>query len=210
MHNAIAHHMPTHSQSVPEQQCGQPPQFNCWASMTPYGTGYPFGHSGQLSWLCPIPTPAAPPACSLARQCEKLNSPWLCVSTALQQLKRWCYRCWVSSKIQSTASYKPLCKKPKHLHPSQSRDRVCVCMHVCLDVWGKSFPPSHIASWPWILSQRDTGNNNKENTPKSIYFDYFVTLWFLLRWVYVFMSHSFLFFLLQFNGLEWFDAVSAV
>jgi len=47
----------------------------------------PLASLGQLSWVCPLPAPAAPLACSLAGQSEKLKSPWLGVSTALQQLK---------------------------------------------------------------------------------------------------------------------------
>lgn len=42
---------------------------------------------GQLSWLCPLADPGAPPASLLAGQCKNLKSPWLHVSTALQQLK---------------------------------------------------------------------------------------------------------------------------
>ncbi|KAK4813353.1 hypothetical protein QYF61_026649 [Mycteria americana] len=34
-------------------------------SVTPYGVGQPRGHWGQLSRLCPLPTPCAPPASSL-------------------------------------------------------------------------------------------------------------------------------------------------
>ena len=47
----------------------------------------PLASLGQLSWVCPLPAPAASLACSLAGQSEKLRSPWLGVSTALQQLK---------------------------------------------------------------------------------------------------------------------------
>jgi len=47
----------------------------------------PLANLGQLSWVCPLPAPAAPLACPLAGQSEKLKSPWLGVSTALQQLK---------------------------------------------------------------------------------------------------------------------------
>jgi len=39
---------------------------------------------GQLSWLCPLPAPCAPPAHSLVGRWEEQNKPGLCVSTAQQ------------------------------------------------------------------------------------------------------------------------------
>lgn len=42
---------------------------------------------GQLPGFCPLRAPAAPPASSPAGQCEKLKSPWLSESIALQKLK---------------------------------------------------------------------------------------------------------------------------
>jgi len=47
----------------------------------------PLASLGQLSWVCPLPALAAPPACLLAGQSKKLRCPWLGISTALQQLK---------------------------------------------------------------------------------------------------------------------------
>ena len=54
------------------------------------GWNTPLASWGQLPWVCPLPAPAAPAACPLAVQCEKLQSPALGVSTALQQLKGQC------------------------------------------------------------------------------------------------------------------------
>ncbi|XP_071888431.1 uncharacterized protein [Anas platyrhynchos] len=51
------------------------------------GWNSPLATLGQLSCVCPLPAPAAPPACPLAGQSAKLQSPWLSVSTALRQLK---------------------------------------------------------------------------------------------------------------------------
>lgn len=62
-------------------------------------------------WLCLLPAPCAPPTTSLSGQHEELNSPWLCVSTALQQLKYWCAINTIFIKNQNTASYKPLRQK---------------------------------------------------------------------------------------------------
>ena len=45
---------------------------------------------GQLSRVCVLPAPAAPPACPLSGQSKRLESPGLSVSTALQQLKHQC------------------------------------------------------------------------------------------------------------------------
>ena len=39
---------------------------------------------GQLSQLCPLPTPCAPPACSLVAWGEEQKSPWRCASTVQQ------------------------------------------------------------------------------------------------------------------------------
>lgn len=38
----------------------------------------PLIHQSQLFWLCPLPIPCAPPACSLTKQCVKQKRPWLC------------------------------------------------------------------------------------------------------------------------------------
>ena len=54
------------------------------------GWNTPLASLGQLPWVCPLPAPAAPPACPLAGQSKKLENPWLSVSTALQQLKHQC------------------------------------------------------------------------------------------------------------------------
>ena len=53
-------------------------------STTACGLGYPLGQGGQLSRLCPLPAPRAPPARSLVGQGEEQNSPWCCASTARQ------------------------------------------------------------------------------------------------------------------------------
>lgn len=50
----------------------------------------PLASWGQLSWLCPLAAPCAPPACSLSGQQEGLKTSRLCVSAALQQQKRQC------------------------------------------------------------------------------------------------------------------------
>lgn len=42
---------------------------------------------GHLTLMCPLLTSCALSGTSLAGQQEELKSPWLCVSTALQQLK---------------------------------------------------------------------------------------------------------------------------
>ena len=45
---------------------------------------------GQLSQLCPLPTPCALPACSLVGWGERQKRPWLCVSPAQQYRKHPC------------------------------------------------------------------------------------------------------------------------
>lgn len=45
-------------------------------SMAPSDTESPFASWGHLCWLCPLPAPRAPPACSLVEY-KKLKSPWL-------------------------------------------------------------------------------------------------------------------------------------
>jgi len=60
-----------------------PPCFLCWARRhMVWGT--PLVSWGQLSWLCPLPTPCASSAHSLVGWCERQKRPWLCVSTAQQ------------------------------------------------------------------------------------------------------------------------------
>lgn len=45
---------------------------------------------GSVPWLWPLPTSGATrSASSLDKQRKKQRSPWLCASTALQQLKTW-------------------------------------------------------------------------------------------------------------------------
>ena len=87
IHNAIAHHLLTNAQSIPEQQSppdpGQPPNFN-FAAGCHMVWDIPLSSWGQLSWVFPLPAPDAPLTSSLAGWCEKLKSPWLSVSTALQ------------------------------------------------------------------------------------------------------------------------------
>lgn len=50
----------------------------------------PLSCVGQLSWLCAPPASCAAPASLLAGQCEKLESPWHSVITAVQPLKPQC------------------------------------------------------------------------------------------------------------------------
>ena len=51
--------------------------------------GLPFGSLSQLSWLCPLPVPGAPPApCCQGSMISR--RPSLCVSTVQQQLKLQC------------------------------------------------------------------------------------------------------------------------
>jgi len=64
----------------------QLPWFYCWAQHHMVWD-IPLGSLGQLFWPCPLPAPGAPPASSLAGQHQEQERPWLCVSTALQQLK---------------------------------------------------------------------------------------------------------------------------
>lgn len=59
---------------------------------------------GQVYWLCPLPASGAPPTSPLAGQHEEVKSPWLCVSSSLQQLKPLVYcHDYFSPKIQNTA-----------------------------------------------------------------------------------------------------------
>ena len=92
MHNAIAHHLLTNVQPDPEQCLSLPsaisPQFYCWARCHVVWD-IPLVTLGQLSSLCPLPAPGAPPAPLLSELHEKQNSPWLCASTVLQ-LKHRC------------------------------------------------------------------------------------------------------------------------
>ena len=91
MHSAVAHPQLTDAHPAPEQQLLSRPTLPVLLlSLMPHGMGYPFGQCQSLSWLCPLPASCAPSACSLAGHHEKLNSPWLHVSTVLQQLKHWC------------------------------------------------------------------------------------------------------------------------
>lgn len=53
-------------------------------SMSPYVMRHPFV---QLASAAQAASPHALPACLLAWWCEKPNSPWVCASTAQQQLK---------------------------------------------------------------------------------------------------------------------------
>lgn len=78
-------------------------------SMMPYGMGYPCGQPGSASWLCPVPAPCVHPAPRW--QGRSRISPWLCASTALQQLKPVaCYHHYfhLKKEIQNMASCKPL------------------------------------------------------------------------------------------------------
>ena len=110
MHNAIAHHPLTDAQPIPEQP--PPPH---WVATPVYCLAWcqvvwntPLASLGQLSWVCPLPAPAAPPACSLAGQSEKPKSPWPGVNTALQQLKHQHVISALLILIQNIAPYQLL------------------------------------------------------------------------------------------------------
>ena len=81
MHNAIAHHLLTDAQLVPEQRSTPsrptPPSLYTGHDVTWYGIPL-LTSLGQLPWLCPLPTSCAPPAFLLAGH-EKLKNPSLLV-----------------------------------------------------------------------------------------------------------------------------------
>lgn len=58
--------------------------------MTPYGMEYPSGQFGSVVPDLFPPSSFCPPRPSLAGQYGKLKCPWLCVSSAQQQLKHQC------------------------------------------------------------------------------------------------------------------------
>ena len=91
------------------------------------GWNTPLASLGQLSWLCPLPAPAAPPACPLAVQSEKLESPGLSVSTALQQLKQQ----WVRNII--------LTLNPKHNSLRATRRKINSILAETRTVWNIPF-----------------------------------------------------------------------
>lgn len=63
-----------------------------------YGLEYPSGCLGQMSWLCLLPSPCAPPGPSLVGWGERQNRSWLCVTPAHQYLKHP----WVINIVSST------------------------------------------------------------------------------------------------------------
>ena len=87
MHSAVAHYLFTNAQLVVEkwQHSSANSPFHCMGSrsMTLYGTGYPFGQLGSAILVLPPPS-------SLCTSSTSLAVPWLYVSTAHQQLERWC------------------------------------------------------------------------------------------------------------------------
>lgn len=110
MHNAIAHHPLTDAQPIPEQPAPPPRPATpiyclAWRQMV---WNIHLASLGQLSWVCPLPAPAAPPACSLAGQSEKPKSPWPGVNTALQQLKHQHVISALLILIQNIAPYQLL------------------------------------------------------------------------------------------------------
>ena len=72
----------------------------------------PFVSWGQLSWLRPLPASCAPPACSLAGQCEEQKRPWCCVRAAQQKLKHP----WVVSTVFGT--------NPKHSNMQATMEKI--------------------------------------------------------------------------------------
>ena len=89
MHSAMTHHLLTDAQPVPEQQSQspgqQPPVYI--PSITSYCMEYPFGQfvSAVMAML-----PPSFLCTSFLAEHGKLQSPWLSVSTAQQQLKHQC------------------------------------------------------------------------------------------------------------------------
>lgn len=98
------------AQPVSEQRpCpGQPrSQFNCWAWWHMVWN-IPLVSQAQLSQLCCLPAPCAPPGCSLVGQCEQHKRPWHCVSTAQQNESVSVSSILFSAQIQNVAPYKLL------------------------------------------------------------------------------------------------------
>jgi len=60
-----------------------PPVLYCWAWRHTVWN-IPLVSQGQLSQLCPLPGPGAPPAYSLVGWGKEQKRPWLCASTAQQ------------------------------------------------------------------------------------------------------------------------------
>lgn len=74
MHNAIAHHPLARPQAMAASPPGQVPRiYNfTWCHI---GRKISSASLGQLSWVCPLPSPCASPVSSLAGQCEELKCP---------------------------------------------------------------------------------------------------------------------------------------
>jgi len=104
MHNAIAHHLLTDAQPVPQQRLPSwpaSPRFIRWV-WHHMVRNILFASLGQLCWLCPLPISHALPTFSLAGQHEKMKSPWL-----LRTKTSVCYQHYShpKSKTQHYASY---------------------------------------------------------------------------------------------------------
>ena len=115
------------------------PSFYCWASMMPHGVGHPFGHWHHLSWFCPLPAPGAPLASSLAGQHEKWKSPWLCVSTALQQQK---HQCVITSNLIKNPNYSIIRSSLKKINAilaiTMPLTHLKRCS-LCWNIWNESY-----------------------------------------------------------------------
>ena len=74
----------------PHPEQWPPPSFVAQHDTTHTLWDIPWASLGHSSCLCHLPSPGAPPATSLAGQHNRLKSPWLSVSPALQQLKHQC------------------------------------------------------------------------------------------------------------------------
>ena len=78
---------------------------------------------GRLSQLRPLPTSCAPPAYSLAGQCEKKKRPWHCVRTAQQWLK---HPCVINTVFSTNPKHSPIQATMKKINPIPAKTSTCV------------------------------------------------------------------------------------
>lgn len=101
-----------------------------------HGMQYPFGQSGSVVLVLSNPNLLCTPASSLARKHEKLKSPWLCLSTAQQQLNISVLSTLFFSEIQNTASYQPLWRKLTLIHVKTGHPGIlCSCRKLYQSYW---------------------------------------------------------------------------